>query len=130
MAYELPSSLRELSEVIGYKAMAKLASARGGMEVFIPQKISENCFLAQIIGVEAAEKMLDYYGYGHLKIAQGCFRGTRGRKQLGKILLKEGFSLAEVARKVDVSIRTVEGWRSKEEKNEKLPLLDMMNIRD
>lgn len=126
MAYELPQSLLELIDIIGYEATAKLASTRGGYEIEIPKNITENCLLAQIIGVDAAKKMLEYYSHGSLFVAQGCFRGERGRKTLGLYLLEQGYSAAEVARKTDVSIRTVYGWKSECSFAESHPLLDIM----
>lgn len=126
MTYELPPSLIELIDVIGFDAASKLATTRGGGEVFIPKKIKEDCLLVQIIGTDAANIMLDYYGYGSIKVAQGHFRGEKGRKFFGLHLLKKGYSVAEVARKTDVSERTVYGWKSDSLDEVSTPLLDIM----
>lgn len=127
MTYELPPSLIELIDVIGFDAASKLATTRGGGEVFIPKKIKEDCLLVQIIGVDAAKAMLDYYGYGSIKVAQGCFKGERGRKRLGLYLLEKSYSIPETARKVDVHERTVERWKQEMLNETSAPLLDIMN---
>ncbi len=124
----LPQSLLELADIIGFEAMAKLASSRGGQDVEIPMELNENYLLCQIIGLEATKKMIDYYGYGRLYIAQGDFRGEKGRRRLGMHLRSQGYSNAEVARICDVAIRTVKSWNKKApQKEQELPLLELMN---
>lgn len=59
---DLSPRLRELVNVIGLAATTKLIKARGGTWVYLPHPGQEESILADIVGADAAEKMIAHYG--------------------------------------------------------------------
>ncbi len=73
----LPGQAGEIEEVIGLDAAVALIKARGGLTVEVPSSRAENTALARIVGAEACQKMIDYYGPGRLPIPGSGAQGPR-----------------------------------------------------
>ena len=79
---ELPGSLRDLVDLIGYGPAIALTEARGGTLLAIPKKIPPAHPIAAIVGAEAAARLAGYHGGTTLELAKGaqalrCLRNRR-----------------------------------------------------
>lgn len=104
----LPGVLGQIAEEIGQEVALKLAEARGGRSIYVPQHPTAKTELAKVVGVEAAAQIKELLGRGDLAVPCGSLRGTNGRRARIQALLAEGKSQGEIAEIVDVSLRTVE----------------------
>lgn len=68
---DLSPRLKELVDVIGLQAAAKLIAKRGGTRVTVPAS-AEGSVLADIIGIEALERMITHYGIGEITLDRGA----------------------------------------------------------
>ncbi|MBN9334697.1 helix-turn-helix domain-containing protein [Devosia sp.] len=57
----LPQVIAEIAEVAGPDAAWALAAARGGQQVFIPATVKPGHWLADLVGLEAAEKICGHF---------------------------------------------------------------------
>ncbi|MGR3485502.1 MAG: helix-turn-helix domain-containing protein [Paracoccaceae bacterium] len=108
---ELPGVAAEIEAIIGTEATLKLLERRGGTELFVPQQV-EGTVLADIVGDEAAQAIVDVIGYGPLLLPAGDMRGMRARRARGYEMLKRGVSLKDVALEIGCHVRTVANWRA------------------
>lgn len=58
---QLPEMLRELVDLVGLAATMRLVEAKGGQQVFIPNKVTPEHWLSQIVGFENAEIISAYF---------------------------------------------------------------------
>jgi hypothetical protein len=106
----LPPLLAELSDIIGLDATLELAKAKGGQRIAVPGKMHQRHWLAQLIGLEAAELLSGYVTDGnrvHLDIPFGPTRSAADRYRRTKALLDRGMSANEIAAATGVHRRTV-----------------------
>lgn len=57
----LPLVLQEIAEAASLDAAWKLAKAKGGQLVFVPAHAREEHWLTDLVGLDAATKICDYY---------------------------------------------------------------------
>lgn len=104
----------EIEEVIGLDLAVRLLKARGGTEIAIPARIPGSQ-LEQLVGREAAARMLGYFGAGKLRLPLGGVRGqaayNAARKARALGMLRAGRSLREVALGCDLAMSTVSKYR-------------------
>ncbi len=58
----LPPFARELADLIGLNPLLKLVEVRGGLPLYVPEKITKHHALANLIGIKAAKKLTEAYG--------------------------------------------------------------------
>ncbi len=104
----LPGVLSLIAEEISEEVAIKLAKAKGGRPVYIPDAPKAQHGLSKIVGLENAILISTLLGKGEVVIPYGDMGGEAGRRERIKALRKQGLSGAEIAAEVDVHIRTVE----------------------
>lgn len=104
----LPGVLGLISEEVGVEVAVKLARARGGRPVYIPQNPKTDMELVKIVGIGPARAISKLLGHGNLLVPLGSFGGEKGRHERIRRMWREGFPMAEIAAEVDVHLRTVE----------------------
>jgi hypothetical protein len=110
MADDLPGIAREIEAVIGTELTLRLLEKRGGSEIKVPTK-ARGTKLAEWVGEDAAQKIVDVIGPGKLELPCGDLRGAKGRRRRGIAMLERGATLEEVAFECDVHVRTATNWR-------------------
>ncbi|GAB0058069.1 hypothetical protein SIID45300_02409 [Candidatus Magnetaquicoccaceae bacterium FCR-1] len=105
---ELPETLREIRDVIGWPATMTLVSEMGGLKVIVPKKLTRNHLLVEMLGWEAASKLSEVYAGEVLKIprAISALRCLRDREILRRY--DAGERLAILAREHHLDLRTIE----------------------
>ena len=123
----LPGLLGELEAVAGREAALKVAKAVGGTRVSFPFDVSEDHWLAQLVGMEAAQAICGHfrttgaggerYGARHVFVPRGPYRyHTQGRERIVQELIS-GASPRAAARSAGMSERTA--YRVKAEMRKK-----------
>jgi hypothetical protein len=114
-AYDgLPGLIVELAEVAGLSAALALATARGGNRVYIPARAADDHWLVQLLGREAAGKIMDYYATGvELDLPRGP-TGLRAEtwRRLYR-MLDEGASSSQITRALGISRDMVKYHRAR-----------------
>lgn len=115
-APDLPPTLALIAEAAGLPAALTLAKERGGRKVTIPHRAS-GTKLAMIVGVEAAEKIIDAFGPGDLEIPFGPIgnMAQQHRALRAKIMsvIGTGANNYQVAGQCGVCVRTVKRVRAR-----------------
>lgn len=106
----LPGVAGEIEELIGTEATLKLLAARGGTEVTIPAR-AEGSVLADVLGIDDAEILMDAFGRAPVMLPCGHLRGREGRRERARAMLRRGAPATEVALACEVHIRTVYDYR-------------------
>lgn len=74
-----PGIAGEIEQVIGVELTTLMMRRWGGCEVFIP-KHAPGTKLAEVIGPEAAAKVIREIGHGKIVLPCGAFRGAKRRR--------------------------------------------------
>lgn len=101
--------LGEIEEAAGTRAASILAVRVGGTRIALSD--AEGSQLVQLVGKEAAEKIVQALGRGHFDVPMAHLRGQKARRAEALRQLRSGASVRDVALKCDVHERTV--WRVK-----------------
>lgn len=131
MGEQLPGLAGEFEQIIGLEATVTLLKARGGTDFEIPTRASGS-LLAEIIGERAAQKLIDDFGHGRVKLPCAHMRGQAARRASVDQMIREGKSACEIALACDVHIRTVHRRREElagvDDRQQELPgFLDMLD---
>lgn len=118
----LPGILADIAAVTDEATALKMAREFGGRRIKLPRRPGPNSAISKLVGAAAAAVIVGEIGYGDIYIPCGTERGGAGRRELAARLLDQGLSHPEVAKRVDVSQRTVERVSSK--RNRTLPLFE------
>ncbi|MBF0261071.1 MAG: hypothetical protein HQL97_04405 [Magnetococcales bacterium] len=105
---ELPETLREIRDVIGWTATMQLVREHGGLRVMVPKTMRADHPLANLLGSEAAGRFSKVYGGETVKIprAISALRCHRDREILRRY--DAGEKLAALAREYELDLRTIE----------------------
>ncbi|MFD3263349.1 helix-turn-helix domain-containing protein [Phenylobacterium ferrooxidans] len=108
----------------GDEAATQVALRAGGTELKLSAR--PNSRLAQMVGAEAARRIVDALGTEKVTIPMATLRGQRGRQRAAAEMMAKGASHSQIALAVDVHERTVRRVREKVRKSaaEGLPLFD------
>lgn len=117
---------RELSELIGADRLRDLLAMRGGTRIWVPQEPHGKCTLVVLLGVEAAQAIIDYYGGGYLDLPTGTALGQKARRERAIQLLQKGWPVTAVAAAVGVCERTV--WTYKGHLAARLPQAQQLDL--
>lgn len=104
----LPGLLDLIADEIAVGVAVSLAKEFGGREIYIPKSVKEGGELSKLLGHENAQKLAKLLGSGQLKVPAGNFGGEAGRRQQIAMRLDQGLTQDQVAKDLDVSLRTVE----------------------
>ncbi len=102
MTKHLPHGLRILAEAAGIDAALKIALARGGSRLSIPQK-AEGSILDGIVGIDAARKIVNDLTGERIEI-------PTGRRLLNDWLRDQGWSQEKRAIELRTGRRTIQRW--------------------
>ena len=100
-----PAELSWLVDVIGEQATLALIEGAGGTRVQIPDRITPECPLAALVGVDAARKMKR--AFGMLRIKVPLARGKWPGAWRASIYRARGMTVAQIARRMGVVEDTV-----------------------
>ncbi len=111
MIQGLPLVLEEIADVAGTEAMWALVRARGGSTIFLPRRVTARHWLAEIVGLEAANRICAHFRSNHqsrveVPLAQATQKAERWREEL-----RQPGSLSQRALRMGVTERTVRNWR-------------------
>jgi DNA-binding NarL/FixJ family response regulator len=101
----------QIEEAIGREATATLLARWGGCQISVPVK-AEGSALAGVIGVEAATQLIAVFGHGKMTLPCADARGMKRRRAEAIRMLRDGYSLQEVALACDLHTRTVSMYRA------------------
>ena len=107
----LPPSLRELVAVIGLDATLRIVEQRGGVRLVVPSRARPGHWLAELIGLEALERLVDVYGREEIDIPRcaGALRAIRARQIAAEHAA--GVSNAQLARRYGYTERGIRKLR-------------------
>jgi hypothetical protein len=116
----LPEPLDVIADAAGLDAALKLADAYGGTRVSIPARVSDDHWLAQLVGLEAAKAICKEMaqisaggrmrGAGEIVIPRGPANHYAKAKAQFYQHRKEGLSVRKAARMVQVHEQTGFRW--------------------
>ncbi|PWE52136.1 helix-turn-helix domain-containing protein [Metarhizobium album] len=126
---QLPALLVEIADVIGLPAALKLAEAKGGQQVFIPNQVEPDHWLAQLLGLNDAQQLASYFTHetgakGIVVPKAEALRYGR-RMELVKKLLAEGRSANDIAARANLTRRDVFRKKQQLRERQQLPQLDL-----
>lgn len=98
----LPHGLQLLADAAGVEAALKIALARGGSRLSIPQK-AEGSLLEELVGIDAARAIVNDLADVRIEI-------PLGKRELSRWLKAKGFSQEERAVKLKSARRTIQYW--------------------
>jgi len=107
-APHLTGILGEIAEATSVGVALTIAHEWGGTRRKFPSRPRAGCKLAKLVGLEAAEAIINAIGGGEHTVPMGPQKGRAGRTAQVVRLLKDGLSHSEVVRRADVHQRTVE----------------------
>ncbi|KMO32497.1 helix-turn-helix domain-containing protein [Methylobacterium aquaticum] len=110
----LPPVLRTIADAAGVTAALKLAQARGGTRIYVPRRVAEGHWLAELIGVEAARQVAKMYAGENVLIPLGLTGTVQNARRVARQALDEGASVTQAARVSGLTERTIYNLRSRE----------------
>lgn len=105
---DLPDVLARFAEAAGVGPALKLAAAFGGTELYIPEKMVPGHRIAEAVGREPAEILVEIFGTGVLLIPLGPTSMKNRTHDEIRRLRSEGRAYPDIARATGVHIRTVQ----------------------
>jgi hypothetical protein len=111
----LPALLAEIAEVAGLDAALAIARVKGGQEVFVPARLSDQHWLVEAVGRARAEIIADHFtsGRGRIKLdiplgpAGSYLAERRRRARLLADAIAEGASANQAAQRAGLTRRSV-----------------------
>lgn len=106
-----PGIAGEIEDLIGVELTSALLRRWGGCQVNLPTR-AKGSKLAEVVGEDAAQKIIDGIGHGKITLPCGSMRGAKRRRAEAVAMLRAGASLAQVALACDLHTRTVSNYRA------------------
>lgn len=106
-----PGIAGQIEAVIGVELTTLLLRRWGGCQINIPVRV-KGSVLSEVIGTDAAAKMIAEIGHGKITLPCASMRGIGGRRTEARALLRAGKSLQQVALECDLHTRTVSKYRA------------------
>ncbi len=108
---DLPESLREMVDVIGFEAMMKLVDTFGGTRIRVPanpRSLHREHPLSQAIGIKAAHQLCEVYAGAEITIplVAAGMRALRNR-EIVHLHTEEGWPAHRIARKYRLHEMTI-----------------------
>lgn len=135
-AYEgLPALMIETAEVAGLEAAVALFRARGGNRVYIPAKAGDGHWLVQLVGRDAADRLIAHFSTDGAGCELELPRGPTGARaeQWHRLhqMIRDGASSTAITRALGISRDMVKRHRAKlrdEAGSNQLSLLDLIPL--
>lgn len=106
---DLPPTLKDLCDLLGLEAVIALAQKYGGTVMMLPRTLFNGCTLPEVIGAEAAAKLIHFRGGTRLYVAK-LDEALRVNRNLQIVkLYSAGEGVKKLAREFSLSERHV--WR-------------------
>ncbi|GJD93387.1 hypothetical protein [Methylobacterium iners] len=112
----LPPVLRDIADVAGVAAALKLAQAKGGTRIYVPRKISEGHWLAELLGMEAASAVRKLYAGENIAVPLGLSGALQNARRIAREALDKGASVSQAARAAGLTERSIYNLMSREER--------------
>lgn len=109
----LPPMLGGIAREIGLAITLKLVAHTRGKQIYLPDVVTEDCRIAQIIGAEAATAVINLVGGSQHIVVSNPFNTRFIVRRKAVKALRQGWSINEVASHFGVSFNTVRTWRKK-----------------
>lgn len=106
-----PGIAGQMEELIGCELTTALLRRWGGCQINLPAR-AKGSKLAEVIGEEAAQRIIDVIGHGKITLPCASMRGVGRRRAEAIEMLRAGASLAQVALACDLHTRTVSNYRA------------------
>lgn len=103
----LNPSLESIAKIAGEDAAIQISIDFGGTRIYIPQSPGEHAPLTICVGLDAAKKIAQTYGGMNLTVPV-----TVGKRAEIENLNKQGYTAAQIARKVRCSMSMVNKVRA------------------
>lgn len=103
----LPLGLQQLSRVIGLGAAMKLADRYPGLTIYVPEKATDQHYLAMLIGAPAMEKLCINFGPGKLLVPKLDRILQQLKRRLVLDLREQGYSARDIALALNYTERHV-----------------------
>lgn len=109
--HDLPASLEEITQLIGFGPAAALLKAHGGTRLYVPGHPSADHPLSLLLGHDQALALGRRFGGERLEIplARGLQRLARNRQIRAN---EEGLTLTKLARKFDLTVSQIKRIRA------------------
>ena len=103
--YAFTGALEEIAHLIGVDQTMVIARVDGGRVISIPQKLTREHHLVQLVGWKAAQLIQQHFGHGNLKLpsARPYLRWLDARR-----LRRQGKSLSQISSRLGITKRRVE----------------------
>lgn len=110
----LPPVLRTIADAAGLTVALKIAQARGGTRVYVPHRVRAGHWLAELVGLDAAQRVAKLYPGENIDIPLGLTGSVQNARRTARQALDEGASVAQAARASGLTERTIYNLRSRE----------------
>jgi hypothetical protein len=104
---DTPELVRVIGQACGYEAAVAIVRKWGGVRLFIPQAVTADHVLAKTIGLDAAAKLVELLGHGHVEVPMWTAATAALKTRLVLSLAAEGLSRREIALAAKCSGRRV-----------------------
>lgn len=112
--------LNRIADVAGERAALILGVEKAGQQIYIPEKIKPDHWLAQMIGFDAAVKMSEKWGGDKYLDIPPALNGDRKRRSANIArLIDQGYSINKIVQMTGVSRSTVKEHLKKRPKDER-----------
>nr|WP_298099731.1 hypothetical protein [uncultured Shinella sp.] len=105
--------LNQIADVAGERAALLLGTEKAGLQIYIPDRVPDDHWLAKLIGKDAARAIAAKWGTQHITIPVAMNGDRRKRATLIAQLIEKGYSNNAIVQMTGVSRRTVIEHRSK-----------------
>lgn len=124
MTNTLPGILELIADAAGERAAITLAQKAGGTYFEFPKTPGPKTKLAQLVGLDAARKIVAAIGYGRQLVPMAQMGGQAARRAKAVELTDKGASNREIVKACGIHERTVRRARSRARETGDLPLFD------
>lgn len=132
MTGQLPPLLQEIADVVGIAAAIKLAEAKGGQRIFVPDTIEDGHWLAELIGLDLARQLsfyLTHDGGTHIDLPKGDRLRRAKRNDMIAEMLADGHSANYVASRFDLTRREIFRHKARQRERAESDQIDMFSPR-
>lgn len=99
--------LNKIADAAGTKAAILLGHEKSGQQIYIPDSMSNDHWLAKLIGFDAAVALSDAFGSQKLDIPPAIGGDKRRRAVLLAQMIEKGYSINTITRMTGLSRSTV-----------------------
>lgn len=99
--------LNRIADVAGVEAAVTLGRERAGLQIYIPERMTPDHWLAQMVGLEPAIAISKLFGSRKLDIPPAIGGDKRRRAALIAQMIEKGYSINKIVSLTGVSRSTV-----------------------